>query len=81
MGACQGLLVFAMTRDRKSPSLAGYVTIGDAAEMLGVSVSTLRNWDRRGKLKPRRHPINGYRLYSTTELKKLLDDLHDEETE
>ena len=33
---------------------------------------TLRNWDRADKLKPIRHPVNGYRLYSIAELRALL---------
>jgi excisionase family DNA binding protein len=40
------------------------LTIGEAARTLGVSISTLRNWDRQGKLPAARHPINHYRLYS-----------------
>jgi excisionase family DNA binding protein len=48
-----------------------YLTIGEAAEYLGVSPSTLRNWDRSGKLKAARHPINGYRLYSLESLRSI----------
>ena len=48
-----------------------YLTVKEAAAYLGVSPNTLRNWDRSGKLKASRHPINKYRLYS----KKKLDDL------
>ncbi|MBI1756857.1 MAG: MerR family DNA-binding transcriptional regulator [Fimbriimonas ginsengisoli] len=44
------------------------LTVADAAELLGVSSSTLRNWDRAGKLKARRHPMNGYRLYEKAEI-------------
>lgn len=51
--------------------LSDYLTVGEAAEKLGVSPSTLRNWDRLGKLKARRHPMNGYRLYKYTELVAL----------
>lgn len=47
------------------------LTIAEAAGLLGVSVSTLRNWDKRGRLTPRRHPINGYRMYSRTEIVRL----------
>jgi len=36
------------------------LTVAEAAELLGVSASTLRNWDRAGKLKASRHPVNGY---------------------
>jgi excisionase family DNA binding protein len=49
-----------------------YLTVSMAADFLGVSSSTLRNWDREGKLKAIRHPINGYRLYSKLELQLLL---------
>lgn len=51
--------------------LASMLTIGEAAKELGVSVSTLRNWDRKGKLVPIRHPINSYRLYSPRTIDRL----------
>ncbi len=47
------------------------LTIAEAAALLGVSVSTLRNWDKHGKFTPKRHPINGYRLYKHKELDAL----------
>jgi excisionase family DNA binding protein len=53
-------------------TLGDFLTVQEAASRLGVSPSTLRNWDRAGKLKARRHPINGYRLYASEELEKLL---------
>ncbi len=53
-------------------NLADYLTVGEAANTLGVSRSTLRNWDKTGKLKPCRHPVNGYRLYERSELDALL---------
>jgi excisionase family DNA binding protein len=59
--------------ERHPPSLADYLTVGEAADALGVSRSTLRNWDKAGKLKPRRHPVNHYRLYSRAELEALLE--------
>lgn len=49
-----------------------YLTVGDAAVLLGVSKDTLRRWDRAGKLKARRHPITAYRLYLKTELEVML---------
>ncbi len=49
-----------------------YLTVGEAAEFLGVSKDTLRRWDRAGKLKARRHPITGYRLYLEGDLDELL---------
>jgi excisionase family DNA binding protein len=48
------------------------MTITEAAEFLGVSVSTLRNWDRAGKLRAARNPMNRYRLYEKADLEKVL---------
>ena len=53
-------------------NLGNYLTVSEAAITLGVSRSTLRNWDKAGKLKPYRHPVNDYRLYSRDELDALL---------
>jgi excisionase family DNA binding protein len=52
-----------------------FLTIKEAAEFLGVTTTTLRNWDRRGKLVPVRHPLNGYRLYPRSDLEELLKSL------
>ena len=49
-----------------------YLTVGEAAELLGVSKDTLRRWDRAGKLKARRNPVTGYRLYLPSELEEFL---------
>lgn len=49
-----------------------YMTICEAAEMLSITKQTLRNWDKQGKLKPHRHPMNNYRLYKKSDLVKLL---------
>jgi excisionase family DNA binding protein len=61
-----------MGHDVAPPNLRDFLTVGEAASTLGVSRSTLRNWDKAGKLKPYRHPVNGYRLYSRPELEALL---------
>ena len=49
-----------------------YVTIRDASKMLGVCEATLRRWDKLGKLKPVRHPINGYRLYNKDKIRGII---------
>lgn len=54
-------------------NLADYLTVSEAAEFLGVSTWTLRNWDKAGKLKPLRHPKNGYRIYRHEELAAMLE--------
>jgi molybdopterin-binding protein len=44
--------------------------IGDAAELLGVSVDTLRRWAAAGRLKVRRS-AGGQRLVAITEVRRL----------
>lgn len=53
-------------------NLKDYLTVKEASEILGVSSMTLRRWDKAGKLKPYRHPLNRYRLYRREELENLL---------
>jgi MerR family transcriptional regulator, copper efflux regulator len=53
-------------------NLKDYLLINKAAAFIGVSVGTLRNWGRLGKIPTHRHPINKYRLYKKADLKKLL---------
>jgi DNA-binding transcriptional MerR regulator len=40
--------------------------------MLKVCEATLRRWDKFGKLKAVRHPINGYRLYEKQKILELI---------
>lgn len=53
------------------PAESGVVTIKEAAKVLGISEQTLRRWDKAGKFRARRHPINGYRLYTQRQLDKM----------
>jgi MerR family transcriptional regulator, copper efflux regulator len=55
------------------PKLDHYMTIKQAAEFLGVSQNTLRNWGESGKIAEHRNPMNGYRLYKIVDLEKLLE--------
>lgn len=55
--------------------LDAYLTIKEAAEFLGVSANTLRNWGRDAKVPMHRNPINGYRLFKTDDLTKLLREI------
>jgi len=49
-----------------------YLTIKKAAKLLHVTPLTLRNWDRRGILKPYRHPANNYRIYRIDQIETFL---------
>lgn len=53
----------------------GLVTVGEAAKLFNVSIQTIRRWDKRGKLKAIRHPMNNYRLYRIVELRKIANKL------
>jgi len=53
-------------------NLRSFMTVKEAAEYLGVSVNTLRNWGRSGRIQERRHPVNRYRLFRREELDDLL---------
>jgi hypothetical protein len=61
-----------LKQDGVKAAFRDYLTIGEAAALLGVSIETLRNWDRADKFKPVRHPLNGYRLYCREDLESLL---------
>ena len=52
-----------------------YINIKDAAKILGVSPLTLRNWDKSGKLKALRHPMNNYRVYKKTDIEKVIEEI------
>ena len=49
-----------------------YLTVSEAAAYLGCCADTLRRYDRARKLRARRHPITGYRLYLPSELDEFL---------
>jgi len=46
-----------------------YLTIKEAAKLLGVTTLTLRNWEKKRKLIPYRNPINDYRLYTPEQIR------------
>lgn len=45
-----------------------YMSIGSAASYLGVSVVTLRRWDKAGHLKPAWRTAGGHRRYDLADL-------------
>lgn len=51
------------------------LTIKEAANLLGVTPLTLRNWDKKGKLTPTRHPINNYRVYRRSDVERLIQEV------
>ncbi len=51
------------------------LTVKKTAEILGINPATVRRWDKKGKLKGKRHPINNYRLYLKNDVKELANDI------
>ena len=52
--------------------LSDYVKIAEAADILGVSQTTLRKYAASGKVPVRINPGNGYRLFRRSDLQKFL---------
>jgi MerR family transcriptional regulator, copper efflux regulator len=52
--------------------LSDYMRVAEAADYLGVSPNTLRNWVNAGKIAAVRHPVNDYRLFKKEDLDSLL---------
>ena len=52
-----------------------YFSIKEAADILDVSSLTLRNWDKSGKFKAQRHPMNNYRVYKLSALEEVINDI------
>ena len=49
-----------------------YLKVKEVAKILGVTPLTLRNWDKAGKLKAYRNPINNYRVYKPEDIEFFL---------
>ncbi|MCE5220251.1 MAG: MerR family transcriptional regulator [Clostridium sp.] len=45
-----------------------YYSIGEFAELIGKTEQTLRNWDKKGTLKPHHVAESGYRYYSQEQI-------------
>lgn len=55
-----------------------YLTIKETAKLLGVTPLTLRNWDKKGKLKALRNPLNHYRIYKPEEIELFIRKIESE---
>ena len=50
-----------------------YLSIGEAAASLGIAVSTLRRWEKEGKLIPHYRTVGNHRRYSWPQLQALIN--------
>ena len=64
--------VATMSRSAAVGKLSDFMRISEAADYLGVSPNTLRNWVNAGKIAAVRHPVNAYRLFRREDLDALL---------
>ena len=55
--------------------IGDYLTIKQAAEFIGVTPNTLRNWEQDKKITVYRNPQNKYRLYKKEDLEQLLKNI------
>ena len=53
--------------------MSKYYSINEFSKILGVSVQTLWNWDKNGKLHPHHTSSNGYRYYSHEQLNQVMN--------
>lgn len=58
------------TSSASSVDTSKMIKIGEASRLLGISIDTLRRWERKGWLKTYKTP-GGTRLYDRTQLQKL----------
>jgi DNA (cytosine-5)-methyltransferase 1 len=61
-----------MMKKEQYENISDFLTVKEAAEVLGICPDTLRRWDRRGLVLAYRHPVNRYRLYKREDLENLL---------
>lgn len=63
---------FTQRQEHKVAKLDSFLTVAQAADFLGVSANTIRNWGKDGKIDEYRHPINNYRLFKPEDLRRVL---------
>ena len=57
-----------------------YVSVGQAARLIGVSASTLRRWEREKKIKSSSRTLGGHRRYLLSKLKEKVGLITDPKT-
>ncbi len=59
--------------------MSEYLSLSEAAELIGKSKETLRRWDREGKLTAVRELISNYRVYKKAQVQTLFNDFLSED--
>jgi len=55
--------------------MSKFLNVSEAAAKLNVNSQTLRRWDKSGKFKSTRHPMNNYRVYSEDQVDYLVEEM------
>lgn len=56
----------------KDLTVSDSMTIGEVAQMAGVNPSAIRHWEQEGLISSNRNKDNGYRVFTLTELRKII---------
>lgn len=56
----------------RNVQLKEHMNIGEAARIAGVNTSAIRHWESEGLIDSERNEENGFRMFSTAELRKIL---------
>lgn len=65
--------IVAVMTDRNTYQTPVLISIGEAARLTGVTVATVRNWDRKGKITAIRTP-GGQRRFRLEDIQAILDE-------
>ncbi|MBB6632840.1 MerR family DNA-binding transcriptional regulator [Cohnella thailandensis] len=60
---------FSMYRNIK---VTDELRIGEVAVIAGVNPSAIRHWEKEGLIRAKRNPENGYRVFTSRDLKKII---------
>lgn len=53
-----------------------HYTVKEVADEVGVHRDTISRWEKKGKLKSFRNPMNGYRMFTQEEVDRLKQKLN-----
>ena len=56
----------------KNIQVTDEMNIGEVAVIAGVNPSAIRHWEKEGLIRAKRNPENGYRVFTSRELKKII---------
>ena len=56
----------------RNTNVTDSMTIGEVAQIAGVKTSAIRHWEQEGLIQSSRNKENGYRVFTRTELRKII---------